>query len=127
MEEKNPITKNDEIDRKYKEIQEKRTNKKRLSYEDKIFLKQMELSNLKIALSEKQRKDKIKWIKNINKIVSNELEKIYDREHENLDLKIATTIIFAITNYEKILKDLKIDDFVIRNKKGEVVRVKKEG
>lgn len=127
MEEKNPITKNDDIDRKYKEIQEKRTNKKRLSYEDKIFLKQMELSNLKIALSEKQRKDKIKWIKNINKIVSNELEKIYDREHENLDLKIATTIIFTITNYEKILKDLKIDDFVIRNKKGEVVRVKKEG
>lgn len=112
-----------EKEKKYQEIQEKRAKKKKLSFEDRIFLKEMELSDLKIARLEKLRKDKAKWLVSIGNVVKPELEKVYDKDIEDLDLKIAAVLLYSIENYKEILEKIDFTEYTGRNCRGKVMRV----
>ena len=109
-----------EKEKRYQEIQEKRAKKKKLSFEDRIFLKEMELSDLKIARMEQFRKDKAKWLLSISNVVKPELEKAYDKDIEDLDLKIAAVLLYSIENYKEILEKI---EYTGRNCRGKVMRV----
>ena len=112
-----------EKEKRYQEIQEKRAKKKKLSFEDRIFLKEMELSDLKIARLEKLRKDKAKWLISIGNVVKPELEKAYDKDIEDLDLKIAAVLLYSIENYKEILEKINFTEYTGRNCRGKVMRV----
>lgn len=112
-----------EKEKRYQEIQEKRAKKKKLSFEDRIFLKEMELSDLKIARMEQLRKDKAKWLLSIGNVVKPELEKAYDKDIEDLDLKIAAVILYSIENYKEILENIDFTEYTGRNCRGKVMRV----
>lgn len=112
-----------EKEKRYQEIQEKRAKKKKLSFEDRIFLKEMELSDLKIARLEKLRKDKAKWLISIGNVVKPELEKVYDKDIEDLDLKIAAVLLYSIENYKEILEKIDFTEYTGRNCRGKVMRV----
>ena len=112
-----------EKEKRYQEIQEKRAKKKKLSFEDRIFLKEMELSDLKIARMEQFRKDKAKWLLSISNVVKPELEKAYDKDIEDLDLKIAAVLLYSIENYEEILEKIDFTEYTGRNCRGKVMRV----
>ena len=114
-----------EKEKKYKEILEKKTNKKRLSVEEKIFLKEMELTNLRSTLSEQVRKEKGTWTKKIFRILKPEIERFYDKEEENLDLKIASLIIKTLENYEEEVDSINIEEYFVKNKK-RWIKIKKE-
>ena len=112
-----------EKEKRYQEIQEKRAKKKKLSFEDRIFLKEMELSDLKIARMEQFRKDKAKWLLSISNVVKPELEKAYDKDIEDLDLKIAAVLLYSIENYEEILEKIDFTEYTGRNCRGKVMRI----
>ena len=112
-----------EKEKRYQEIQEKRAKKKKLSFEDRIFLKEMELSDLKIARLEQLRKDKAKWLLSIGNVVKPELEKAYDKDIEDLDLKIAAVILYSIENYKEILEKRDFTEYTGRNCRGKVMRI----
>ena len=112
-----------EKEKRYQEIQEKRAKRKKLTFEDRIFLKEMELSDLKIAHLEHLRKDKTQWITSIGNIIKPELEKVYDREIMDLDLKIAAVLLYSIENYKEILKKIDFTKYTGRNCRGKVMRV----
>ena len=112
-----------EKEKRYQEIQEKRAKKKKLSFEDRIFLKEMELSDLKIAHLEHLRKDKTQWITSIGNIIKPELEKVYDREIMDLDLKITAVLLYSIENYKEILKKIDFTKYTGRNSRGKVMRI----
>lgn len=112
-----------EKEKRYQEIQEKRAKKKKLSFEDRIFLKEMELSDLKIARLEQLRKDKAKWLISIGNVVKPELEKAYDKDIEDLDLKIAAVLLYSIENYKEILEKIDFTEYTGRNCRGKVMRV----
>lgn len=114
-----------EREKKYQEILDKKASKKRLSVEDKIFLKEMELSDLRSTLSEQVKKEKGAWTKKIFRILKPELDRLYDKEEENLDLKIASLIIKTLENYEEVSDSINIEEYFIKNKK-RWVRIKKE-
>ena len=112
-----------EKEKRYQEIQEKRAKKKKLTFEDRIFLKEMELSDLKIAHLEHLRKDKTQWITSIGNIIKPELEKVYDREIMDLDLKITAVLLYSIENYKEILKKIDFTKYTGRNSRGKVMRI----
>ena len=112
-----------EKEKRYQEIQEKRAKKKKLSFEDRIFLKEMELSDLKIARMEQLRKDKAKWLISIGNVVKPELEKAYDKDIEDLDLKIAAVLLYSIENYKEILEKIDFAEYTGRNCRGKVMRI----
>lgn len=112
-----------EKEKKYHEIQEKRAQRKKLTFEERIFLKEMELSDLKIARLEQLRKDKAAWITSIGKIIKPELEKVYDKDIEDLDLKIAAVLLYSIENYKKILEDIDFTKYTARNSRGKIMKV----
>lgn len=114
-----------EREKKYQEILDKKASKKRLSVEDKIFLKEMELSDLRSTLSEQVKKEKGAWTKKIFRILKPELDRLYDKEEENLDLKITSLIIKTLENYEEVSGSINIEEYFIKNKK-RWVRIKKE-
>lgn len=114
-----------EREKKYQEILEKKANKKRLSVEDKIFLKEMELSDLRSTLSEQVKKEKGAWTKKIFRILKPEIERFYDKEEENLDLKIASLIIKTLESFEEVDDSINIEEYFMKNKK-RWVRIKKE-
>lgn len=112
-----------EKEKRYQEIQEKRAKKKKLSFEDRIFLKEMELSDLKIARMEQFRKDKAKWLLSISNVVKPELEKAYDKDIEDLDLKIAAVLLYSIENYKEILEKIDFTEYTGRNCRRKVMRI----
>ena len=112
-----------EKEKRYQEIQEKRAKRKKLTFEDRIFLKEMELSDLKIAHLEHLRKDKTQWITSIGNIIKPELEKVYDREIMDLDLKITAVLLYSIENYKEILKKIDFTKYTGRNSRGKVMRI----
>ena len=112
-----------EKEKRYQEIQEKRAKRKKLTFEDRIFLKEMELSDLKIAHLEHLRKDKTQWITSIGNIIKPELEKAYDREIMDLDLKITAVLLYSIENYKEILKKIDFTKYTGRNSRGKVMRI----
>ena len=112
-----------EKEKRYQEIQEKRAKRKKLTFEDRIFLKEMELSDLKIAHLEHLRKDKTQWITSIGNIIKPELEKVYDREIMDLDLKITAVLLYSIENYKEILEKIDFTEYTGRNCRGKVMRV----
>lgn len=114
-----------EKEKKYQEILEKKANKKRLSVEEKIFLKEMELTNLRSTLSEQLKKEKGAWSKKIFRILKPEIERLYDKEEENLDLKIASLMIKTLESYEEVADTINIEEYFIKNKK-RWARIKKE-
>ena len=70
IEEKEELT---EKQKRYNEIQLKKANKKRLTVEEKIFLKEMELTDLKIICYKNNKKKKEwPWIKAICKMLKPE-------------------------------------------------------
>lgn len=112
-----------EKEKRYQEIQEKRAKKKKLSFEDRIFLKEMELSDLKIARLEQLRKDKTQWTISIGKVLKPELEKIYDKDIEDLDLKITAVLLYSIENYKEILENIDFTKYTGRSSRGKVMKV----
>lgn len=114
-----------EKEKKYQEILEKKANKKRLSVEEKIFLKEMELTTLRSTLSEQVRKEKGAWTKKIFRILKPEIERIYDKEEENLDLKIASLIMKTLESFEEVADSINIEEYFVKNKK-RWVKIKKE-
>lgn len=112
-----------EKEKRYQEIQEKRAKRKKLTFEDRIFLKEMELSDLKIAHLEHLRKDKTQWITSIGNIIKPELEKVYDREIMDLDLKITAVLLYSIENYNEILKKIDFTKYTGRSSRGKVMRI----
>ena len=112
-----------EKEKKYQEILEKKANKKRLSVEEKIFLKEMELTNLRSTLSEQLKKEKGAWSKKIFRILKPEIERLYDKGEENLDLKIASLMIKTLE--EEVADTINIEEYFVKNKK-RWVRIKKE-
>lgn len=115
-----------EKQKRYNEIQEKKAKKKRLTVEEKIFLKEMELTDLKIILLEQQKKEKMAWIKSIYKILKPELERLYDKEIQDLDMQITSLLINSLENFEELSKKIKIEEYLVRNKSNKMVRIKKE-
>lgn len=115
-----------EKEKKYQEIQEKKAKKMRLTVAEKIFLKEMELTDLKLALLEQQRKEKNMWIKKIFKMLKPELEKLYNKEDEILDLKIASLLIKNLENFDEVSDSINIEEYFVKNKKDKMVRIKKE-
>ena len=61
----------------------KKANKKRLSVEDRIFLKEMELSDLRSTLSEQVKKEGA-WTKKIFRILKPEIERLYDKKKKKI-------------------------------------------
>lgn len=122
-EEKEELT---EKQKRYNEIQLKKSNKKRLTVEEKIFLKEMELTDLKIILQEQQRKEKMAWMKDIYKMLKPELEKIYNKDIQDLDMKITSLLINSLENFKEFSKNINIEEYVTRNKSNKMVRIKKE-
>ncbi|MDY2801269.1 MAG: hypothetical protein SOV59_08435 [Fusobacterium mortiferum] len=114
-----------EKEKKYQEILEKKSNKKRLSVEEKILLKEMELTHLRTTLSEQVKKEKGTWTKKIFRILKPEIEKFYDKEQENLDLKIVSLILKTLENYEKEADSINIEEYFVKNK-NRWVKIKKE-
>lgn len=114
-----------EKEKKHQEILEKKSNKKRLSVEDRIFLKEMELSDLRSTLSEQVKKEKGAWTKKIFRILKPEIERLYDKEEENLDLKIASLMIKTLENYEEVADSINIEEYFVKNKK-RWVKIQKE-
>lgn len=114
-----------EKEKKYQEILEKKANKKRLSVEEKIFLKEMELLHLRTTLSEQVKKEKGTWTKKIFRILKPEIEKLYDKEQENLDLKIVSLILKTLENYEKEADSINIEEYFVKNK-NRWIKIKKE-
>ena len=114
-----------EKEKKYQEILEKKANKKRLSVEEKIFLKEMELTNLRSTLSEQLKKEKGAWSKKIFRILKPEIERLYDKGEENLDLKIASLMIKTLENYEEVADTINIEEYFIKNKR-RWIKIKKE-
>ena len=112
-----------EKEKKYQEILEKKANKKKLSVEEKIFLKEMELTNLRSTLSEQLKKEKGAWSKKIFRILKPEIERLYDKGEENLDLKIASLMIKTLE--EEVADTINIEEYFVKNKK-RWVRIKKE-
>lgn len=115
-----------EKEKKYQEILEKKANKKRLSVEDKIFLKEIELTSLRTTLSEQTRKEKSAWTKKIFRMLKPELERLYDKENENLDLKIISLLIKNLENFEELSASVNIEEYFVKNKKDKMIRIKKE-
>ena len=122
-EEKEELT---EKQKRYNEIQLKKANKKRLTVEEKIFLKEMELTDLKIMLQEQQKKERMAWIKAICKMLKPELEKIYNKDVQDLDMKITSLLINSLENFEELSKNINIEEYFTRNKSNKMVRIKKE-
>lgn len=122
-EEKEELT---EKQKRYNEIQLKKANKKRLTVEEKIFLKEMELTDLKIMLQEQQKKERMAWIKAICKMLKPELEKIYNKDVQDLDMKITSLLINSLENFEELSKNIDIEEYFTRNKSNKMVRIKKE-
>ncbi len=123
IEEKEELT---EKQKRYNEIQLKKANKKRLTVEEKIFLKEMELTDLKIMLQEQQKKERMAWIKAICKMLKPELEKIYNKDVQDLDMKITSLLINSLENFEELSKNINIEEYFTRNKSNKMVRIKKE-
>lgn len=124
IEEKNfPVEEMTEKEKRYNEIIEKKNKKKRLSFEEKIFLKEMEINDLKIALAMQLKKEKDSWIKDIFKILKPELEKIYNKDNTDLDLKITTCLLKTLENIDL---NIEIDSSLKRGKNNKIIRVKKE-
>lgn len=122
-EEKEELT---EKQKRYNEIQLKKANKKRLTVEEKIFLKEMELTDLRIMLQEQQKKERMAWIKAICKMLKPELEKIYNKDVQDLDMKITSLLINSLENFEELSKNINIEEYFTRNKSNKMVRIKKE-
>lgn len=122
-EEKEELT---EKQKRYNEIQLKKANKKRLTVEEKIFLKEMELTDLRIMLQEQQKKERMAWIKAICKMLKPELEKIYNKDVQDLDMKITSLLINSLENFEELSKNIDIEEYFTRNKSNKMVRIKKE-
>lgn len=122
-EEKEELT---EKQKRYNEIQLKKANKKRLTVEEKIFLKEMELTDLRIMLQEQQKKERMVWIKAICKMLKPELEKIYNKDVQDLDMKITSLLINSLENFEELSKNIDIEEYFTRNKSNKMVRIKKE-
>lgn len=124
IEEKNfPVEEMTEKEKRYNEILEKKNKKKRLSYEEKIFLKEMEINDLKIALAVQLKKEKDSWIKDIFKILKPELDKIYDKSNIDLDLKISTCLLRALERFDQ---NIEIDPSLKRGKNNKMVRLTKK-
>ena len=86
----------------------------------------MELTDLKIMLQEQQKKERMAWIKAICKMLKPELEKIYNKDVQDLDMKITSLLINSLENFEELSKNINIEEYFTRNKSNKMVRIKKE-
>ncbi|MEG0515515.1 hypothetical protein [Cetobacterium sp.] len=110
------INKLTEKEKKYNEILDKRGKKIKLTHEEKIFLKQIEIDKLKEEAKEVEKKKKNSWVRQIVKVIKEDLEKYYGEE-EN-DIKIASLIIYALENYDEFIEKVDETKYVKRNKRG---------
>lgn len=111
-------------EKKIQQIQLKRAEKIKLTDEEKIFLKRLEIEELVKSSSQKEKKRKETWVKNISKVINPEILNFYDEK--DTDLKLASLIIFSLENYKEVLKNVDLNKYVIKNEKtGKLLRIKK--
>lgn len=108
---------------KLKEISKTR----KLTSKEKIIIKTFELDKLKEEEKEATEKQKKVIIKGINRVVNQEIEKKYNEiEDPELDLKIASILIYIIENYKEYVELVNKEEYVERNKRGGIIRKIKE-
>lgn len=117
------INKLTEKEKKINEILDKRGKKIKLTHEEKIFLKQMEIDKLKEEAKEVEKKKKNSWVRQIVKVIKEDIEKYYGEE-EN-DIKIASLILYALENYDELIEKVDETKYIKRNKRG-LVKIAKD-
>ncbi|MBC2857025.1 hypothetical protein H3N56_11335 [Cetobacterium sp. 2A] len=113
--------KNDKENRKLKYIELKKllSENKKISMKDKIFMRVFELEKLKIEEKELEKKNRLKRIKNINKVINLEIEKEFSESgDETLDIKIASLFLYALDNSEELYSKIDFSKYVEYSKRG---------
>lgn len=109
-----------------KEQKNKKEPKKMKSYEERILIKKQELEALLKAQSEKEEKDRKKWIRAITKPLEKELIKIYDENKEN-SLNICTALLYSLENFKELSELAGVENYVVWNKsKSQIMKIKHE-
>lgn len=115
------VDKNKKIEQ-YKRLKELSKSGK-VTSKDKIFMREYELEKLKEQEKKEAIERKKKKIRNINRIVNVEVEKIYNEtKDEIIDIKIASLFLYALENSEELFKQIDLDSYVEDNSRGSIAR-----
>ena len=78
------------------------------------------------AQSEKEEKDRKKWIRAITKPLEKELLKIYEENKEN-SLNICTALLYSLENFKELSELAGVENYVVWNKsKSQIMKIKHE-
>lgn len=114
-------------EQKLQEIQLKRAEKKKLTPEDKIFLKRLEIDELMKIAAQKDKKKKEAWLRGILGTIKADILNFYTEENNDIDLKISSVILSSLENLESQLKNIDLKKYVVKNEKtGKITRIRNE-
>lgn len=114
-------------EQKLQAIQLKKAEKKKLTPDEKIFLKRLEIEELMKISAQKDKKKKEVWFRGILGTIKADILSFYTEEDSDIDIKISSVILSSLESLESQLKNIDLKKYIIKNEKtGKITRIKNE-